>query len=248
MLNRPPLTSRTIGQLVSVSAHANSTREIITRRFHACSRSSITRASARAHVLCTRSADGCGVGSCRRLRDKYCHCSVSARHSGQVRTCCITGSNSFCSSASAAARASISRILLCSVTERFLDSLIANSPRHSAFPGYCASGGANGATWISRWKAECRALVRSPRSSFPLRIAASLLRDKRTAIRQVPFPRGSRVHSRECDRAAPVHVLPIDRAESPAIHPPKSADPNLLAESGEDGQSPDCAPPRKARR
>src|ERR1700720_127734 len=119
----------------------------------------------------------------------------------------------------------------------FPDALIANSLPHSAFPSCCAFARANDAAVTSPWKAECLTPAQFPRSSFLLRIEASSLPCKQTAIRRAPFRRGSRVLFRECDRAARRRAQPTYQARCPAIRLRKLAGPGSPDESGEDDRS-----------
>src|SRR5580704_1544309 len=119
-LPKRPLTKWKTGQLAIVSSHANATTTIITRRFQSCSACSVSFASARASVACTSHEEGCGVGNRRSSFAIGCQASNSFEQAMQDRTCSATCFSSAAVNALAAASASSSRILSCSLIAMYL--------------------------------------------------------------------------------------------------------------------------------
>src|SRR5579863_1412320 len=114
------LTTWKTSQLAIVRSHANATTTIVTRRFQSCSACSVSLASARASVACTSHEEGCGVGNRRSSLAIGRQASNSFEQAMQDRTCSATCFSSALVSASAAANASSSRILSCSLIAMYL--------------------------------------------------------------------------------------------------------------------------------
>src|SRR5580704_15965163 len=119
-LPKRPLTTWKTGQLAIVSSHAKATTTITTRRFQSCSACSVSFASARASVACTSHEEGCDVGNRRGSLAIGRQAPNSFEQETHERTCSATCLSSAAVNAPAAASASSSRILSCSLIAMYL--------------------------------------------------------------------------------------------------------------------------------